>query len=77
MSSPMFEPWLIPDTTRSIGSLTSFAVARITQSAGVPSTENAVTPSTGDAISCARTTDSRVMADPIRSRSGHGRARRR
>src|SRR3954468_1532355 len=45
MSSPRFEPWLIPDTIRSGSDSTSPSAAKRTQSTGVPSVAKPVVPS--------------------------------
>ena len=63
-SMPRLEPWLMPETTRSMGSSISSAQARMTQSAGVPSTAKAFTPSSLEGSCCARTTDVRLIPAP-------------
>src|SRR3954471_18143074 len=45
MSSPRFEPWLIPETISSGWNSTSPSVANLTQSTGVPSVANPLVPS--------------------------------
>src|SRR5919108_1384687 len=51
MSSPRFEPWLIPETIRSGRSPTSPRSAKRTQSTGVPSVAYAISPSSSSTSS--------------------------
>ena len=64
-STPIFDPWLIPETSRSIGPSISSSQASTTQSAGVPSTaKTSATSSSREGTRWARTMEVRVMLAP-------------